>query len=50
MLEKGLELSVNGGRFEVNSLLFAVDTALVVHSEEMCRLVREFGRACEGWE
>ena len=30
VLEKGLELlSVNGGRFEINQLLFADDTALV---------------------
>ena len=32
---KGLELlSVNGGRFEINQLLFADDTALVADSEE----------------
>ena len=48
VLEKGLELlSANGGRFEINQLLFA-DTALVADSEEkLCRLVSEFGRACE---
>ena len=46
---KGLELlSVNGGRFKINQLLFADDTALVADSEEkLCRLVSEFGRVCE---
>ena len=50
VLEKGLELlSANGGRFEVNQLLFADDTALVADSEEkLCRQVSEFGRVCEG--
>ena len=39
---------VNGGRFEINQLLFADDTALVADSEEkLCRLVSEFGRICE---
>ena len=34
-LGKGLELlSANGGRFEINQLLFADDTALVADSEE----------------
>ena len=49
LLGKGLELlSVNGGRFEINQLLFADDTALVADSEEkLCRLVSEFGRVCE---
>ena len=49
VLAKGLELlSANGGRFEINQLLFADDTALVADSEEMlCRLVSEFGRVCE---
>ena len=49
VLGKGLELlSVNGGRFEINQLLFAGDTALVADSEEkFCRLVSEFGRVCE---
>ena len=49
VLGKGLELlSVNGGRFEINQLLFADDTALMADSEEMlCRLVCEFGRVCE---
>ena len=49
VLGKGLELlSANGGRFEINQLLFADDTALVADSEEkLCRLVSEFGRACE---
>ena len=43
---KGLELrSANGGRFEINQLLFADDTALVADSEEkLCRLVSAFGR------
>ena len=32
---KGLErLSTNGGRFEINQLLFADDTALVADSQE----------------
>ena len=49
MLGKGLELlSVNGGRFEINQLLFTDDTALVANSEEkLCRLVSEFGRVCK---
>ena len=49
MLMKGLELlRVNGGCFEINQLLFADDTALVVESEgKLCRLVSEFGRVCE---
>ena len=49
VLGKGLELlSANGGRFEINQLLFADDTALVSDSEQkLCRLVREFGRVCE---
>ena len=49
VLGKGLELlSANGGRFEINLLLFADDTALVADSEEkLCRLVSEFGRVCE---
>ena len=35
VLGKGLELlSANGGRFEMNLLLFVNDTALVVDSEE----------------
>ena len=38
-------LIANGGRFEINQLLFADDTALVADSEEkLCRLVSEFGR------
>ena len=42
---KGLELlSANGGRFEINQLLFADDAALMVDSEgKLCRLVSEFG-------
>ena len=49
VLGKGLELlSVNGGRFEINQLLFADDSALVADSDEkLCRLVSEFGRVCE---
>ena len=49
VLAKGLELqSVNGGRCEVNQLLFADDTALVADSEEkLRRLVSEFGIICE---
>ena len=49
VLGKGLELlNANGGRFEINQLLFAGDTALVADSEEkLCRLVTESGRACE---
>ena len=45
VLGKGLELmSVNGGRFEINQLLFAYDTALVADSEEkLCRFLSEFG-------
>ena len=41
-------LSVNDGRFEINQLLFADDTALVADSEQkLCRLVTVFGRVCE---
>ena len=49
VLGRGLELlSANGGRFEINQLLFADDTVLVADSEcKLCRLVREFGRVCE---
>ena len=49
MLGKGLELlSANCGRFEINQLLFADDTALMADSEEkLCRLVSEFDRVCE---
>ena len=49
VLGKGLELlSVNGGGFEINQLLFGDDTALVADSEEkLCRLVSEFGRVCD---
>ena len=41
VLWKGLKLlRANGGRFEINQLLFADDTALVADSEEkFCRLV-----------
>ena len=49
MLGKGLKLlRANGGRFEINQLLFADDTALVAESEaKFCRLVSEFGTVCE---
>ena len=49
VLGKGLELlSVIGGRFEINQLLFVDDTALLADWEEkLCRLVNEFGRVCE---
>ena len=49
VLRNGLELlSVNGGRFEINQLLFTDDTALVADSEEkLSRLVSEFGRVCK---
>ena len=49
VLGKGLELlSANGGRFEINQLLFADDTALVADSEEkLSRLVSEFCRVSE---
>ena len=48
VLGKGLEqLSANGGRFEINQLLLADDTALVADSEKLCRLVSEFGRVRE---
>ena len=49
VLGKGWELlRANGGRFEVNQVLFADDTALVADSEEkLCRMVSEFGRVCE---
>ena len=41
-------LSANSGRFQINQLLFADDTALVADSEEkLCRLVSELGRVCE---
>ena len=39
-------LSANGGRVEINQLLFADDTALVADSEKLCRLVSQFGRVC----
>ena len=45
VLGKELELlSANGGRFEINQLFFADDTAFVADSEKLCRLVSEFGR------
>ena len=50
VLGKGLELlNANGGRFEINQLLFADDTTLVADSEgKLCRLVSEFGRVAKG--
>ena len=44
VLGKGFELlGANGGRFEINQLLFADDTALVADSEDkLCRLASEF--------
>ena len=37
VLGKGLELlCVNGGKFEINQLLFADDTALKADSERSC--------------
>ena len=48
VLRKGMELlSANGGRFEINQLLFADDTALLADSEKLYSLVSEFGRVCE---
>ena len=49
VLGKGQDLlSANGGRCDINRLLYADDTALVADSEEkLCRLVSEFGRVCE---
>ena len=48
VLGKGLELlSAIGGRFEINQLLFADDTALVADSEKLCKLVCQFGLVCE---
>ena len=48
LLGKGLELlSANGGRFEINQLLFADDTALVADSEKLWRLLSEFSRVCQ---
>ena len=39
VLGTGLELlSANGGRFEINQLFFADDTALVADSEKLCIL------------
>ena len=41
-------LSANDGRFEINQMLFADDTALVADlDEKLRRLVSEFGRVCE---
>ena len=36
--------SVNGGRFEINQLLFTDYTALLADSKKLCRVVSEFGR------
>ena len=41
-------LSANGGRFEINQLLFADDTApWLTQEKKLSRLVSEFGRVCE---
>ena len=49
VLGKGLELlNENGGRFEINRLLFGDDTSLVAHSDEkLCKLDSEFGRVAK---
>ena len=49
VLVKGQELlSANGGRFEINQLLFADDTAVVADSEEkLWRPVSEFAKVCK---
>ena len=49
VLGKELDLlSANHGKFEINQLFFADDTALVAdHEEKLCRLVIEFGGVCE---
>ena len=49
VLGKWLELlSAYCGRFEINQLLFADDTAPVADSnEKLCRLVSKYGRVCE---
>ena len=40
---------MNGGRFEINQLLIADDTALAADSlEKLCRLVSELDRVCKG--
>ena len=48
VLWKGLKpMSVSGGFFEINQLLFTDETALVTDSEEkLCKLVIEFGSVC----
>ena len=41
-------MRLNAGRFAINQILLADDTALVADSEEeLCLLVSEFGRVCE---
>ena len=46
VLGKGLELlSANGGRFEINQLLFADDTALVADSEDVVKLRVNVGKS-----
>ena len=48
VLGKGLELlGANGGKCEINQLLFVDETALVADSEKLCRLASEFGRVYE---
>ena len=50
VLGRGLKLvDGNDNEWELNQLLFADDTVVVADSErELCQLVTEFGRVCEG--
>ena len=51
MLGKMLELpNANGGRFDINQLLFTDDTALVADLEKLCRLASEYGRVKNKFE
>ena len=46
VIRRGLELlSTNGGRCEINHLLFADDKARALRVENLCGLVSEFGTA-----
>ena len=49
VLGKGLELlRVDGGRFEINTLLFAEGVAIVADPDDkLRRLVSELGRICK---
>ena len=41
-------LPINGGKFEINPLLFADDTTPATDSEDnLCKLVSDFGRVCQ---